>query len=94
MFLPDVGVYRRGLLAAQSTVGALKSRLVAALVVHVAILVPLQGEATPALLALEWLPLVGVNLARTYSRCPRRLGIVLAGRSRSILADHVRPKRR
>lgn len=95
MLLPDVSVDGRGLLAAQSAVGALKPRLVPALVVHVAVLVSLQGETTPALLALERLPFVGVDLARAYPRCPRRgLGTVLAARARSVLADHVRPERR
>lgn len=94
MLLPDVSVDRRGLLAPQSAVGALKPRLVSALVVHMAVLVPLQGEAAPAFLALEGLPLVGDGLARTHPRCPRRLRIVLPGGARPILADHIRPERR
>jgi len=93
MLFPDVSVNRRGLLAAESAVGALKPGLVSALVVHVAVLIPLQGEATPAFLALERLHVVGANLTRTYPRLSGRLGIVLAVRSRSILADHVRPER-
>lgn len=93
MFLSDVGVNRRRLLAAEAAVGALKPRLVSALVVHVAVLVPLQGEATTAFLALERLHFVGADLARAYPRFPARLGIELAVRSRLILADHVRPER-
>lgn len=58
MFLPDVGVNRRGLFAAQATVGTLKSWLVAALVVHVTVFVSLQGESATALLTLKRLLLV------------------------------------
>lgn len=94
MFLSDMSVNRRCLLAAESAVGALKPRLVSALVVHVTVLVPLQGEATTAFLALERLHVVGADLTRTYPRFPARLGIELAVRSRLILADHVRSKRR
>lgn len=94
MFLSYVGVNWRRLLATESAVGALKPRLVSALVIHVAVLVPLQGEATTAFLALERLHVVGADLARTYPRLPARLGIELAVRSRLILADHVRPVRR
>lgn len=94
MFLPDVSVNRRGLLATESAIGALKPRLVSALVVHMAVLVPLQGEATPAFLALEGLHAVGADLARTYpsGRFPGPVGIMLAICSRSILADHIRPE--
>lgn len=59
MFLPDVGVDGRRLLAPQSAVRALKSWLVAALVIHVAIFVSLQGETATALLTLKRLLLVG-----------------------------------
>lgn len=94
MFLPDVSVNRRSLLATEAAIGALKSRLVSALVVHMAVLVPLQGEATPAFLALERLHVVGIDLASTYppGRFPGHFGIKLAICSRSILADHIRPE--
>lgn len=82
------------MLAAESAVGALKPRLVSAFVIHMAVLVPLQGEATTAFLALERLHVVGADLARAYPRFPASLGIELAVRSRLILADHVRPERR
>lgn len=94
MFLSNVGVNRRRLLAAESAVGALKPRLVSALVIHMAVLVPLQGKATTAFLALERLHVVGADLACAYPRFPACLGIELAVRSRLILADHVRPERR
>ena len=53
MFLPDVGVNRGRLFAAQTAVRALKSWLVTALVVHVTIFVSLQGETATALLTLK-----------------------------------------
>lgn len=82
------------MLAAEAAVGALKPRLVSALIVHMAVLVPLQGEATTAFLALERLHVVGADLTRTYPRFSAHLGIELAVHSRLILADHVRPERR
>lgn len=94
MFLPNVSIDRWRLLAAEAAVGALKPRLVSALIVHMAVLVPLQGEATTAFLALERLHVVGADLTRTYPRFSAHLGIELAVHSRLILADHVRPERR
>lgn len=94
MFLSDVGINWRRLLAAESAIGALKPRLVSTLVVYVAVLVPLQGETTTAFLALERFHVVGADLARTYPCFPAGLRIELAVRSRLILADHVRSERR
>jgi len=92
VFLSDVGINWRRLLAAESAIGALKPRLVSALVIYVAVLVSLQGETTTAFLALERLHVIGADLARTYPFLILR--IELAVRSRLILADHVRSERR
>lgn len=92
MFLPDVGVDRGSLLAAQTTVRALKPRLVAALVVHVAILVPLQGEPAAALLALERLLfLAGLQAPPLHAFV--RFQTTLPDRPRSTFADHALPDR-
>jgi len=92
VFLSDVGINWRRLLAAESAIGALKPRLVSALVIYVAVLVSLQGETTTAFLALERLHVIGADLAGTYPFLILR--IELAVRSRLILADHVRSERR
>lgn len=63
VFLPDVGVDRRRLLAAKPAIRTLEPGLVAALVVDVPVLVPLQGEPATALLTLKRLLLVVVDLA-------------------------------
>lgn len=94
MFLPDVSVDRRGLLAAKTAIGALKSWLVAALVVDVAIFVPLQGEATSTLLALKRFLLVrGVHLQALSFRASVRFQATFADCSGSALDDYVLPMR-
>lgn len=92
MFLPDVGVDRGRLLTAQPAIGTLKPRLVSALVIHVAVLVPLQGEPAAAFLTLERLLLLAAVLQAPPLHAFPRLQTALPDHPRSF-ADQSLPER-
>lgn len=94
MFLPDVRVDRRSLLATKPAVRTLKSWLVPALVIDMPVFVPLQRESTAALLTLKRLLLLGVDHTRAYFRALPRVRHAFPRCAGPILADQIRPEGR